>query len=249
MSVADLETHAELEQRRRYSEPSSCLGRMVVVSQLGVVWELECDRCGFASGLPAREAAPTLHNAQRVDRRRKSSRVPSELQGLALPDDGSRASKAVRAWATGSAERKGLNLTGPVGVGKTHAAAAAAWERARLGPIRWLSVPVLFAQLGRGFSDEGRHAALDVLVGDEALVLDDLDKTRPSEYAAEQLFCAIDSRVTAGAALLCTTNLALSELAERFPEPYGEALVSRLAGYAKTFVLEGADRRLERRAA
>jgi DNA replication protein DnaC len=80
-------------------------------------------------------------------------------------------------------------------------------------------VPVLFAHLGRAFSDDERQDALAGLTGDQALVLDDLDKTWPTEYAAEQLFCAIDKRLTARAALLVTTNLALSELAARYPDP------------------------------
>ena len=52
--------------------------------------------------------------------------------------------------------------------------------------------------------------------------------------------------MTAGAPLLVTTNLGLDALAAKFPEPFGDAIVSRLAGYCEAFALQGHDRRLER---
>jgi hypothetical protein len=234
-------THRELEPRH------PCPGQVLVVDQGADVWTLECDTCGDEWGLPATKADPTAHRALMVERRRQESGIPDALRGLPLPDGAGGPETAARRWATG--ELRALLLTGPVGVGKTRAAASAAWERAEREPVRWVSVPVLFAQLGRGFGDEQRDDALTVLTGTGALVLDDLDKSRPTEYVAEQLFAAIDSRVAAGAALLVTTNLALSELAARFPEPYGEAIVSRLAGYCEALAMEGPDRRLERFAA
>ena len=136
-------------------------------------------------------------------------------------------------------------LVGPVGVGKTWLAAAAAWALLERKAVRWFSVPTLFARIGLAFADEARQDALNVLAGTQALVLDDIDKARATDYAAEQLFCAIDNRVTAGAPLLITTNLELDALAARFPQPYGEAIVSRLAQHCEAFALEGADRRLE----
>lgn len=245
MSLARLETHAELERRRRYRDPTDCSGRMRIAAQGGAIIELECDQCDFTAGLPAREADPARYNAQLLESRRERSGLRAELRGLALPADDSRASRAIRDWATGKAERHGLTLTGATGVGKTYAAAAAAWERMRIEPVRWVSVPALSADLGRSFSDQNRHEALGVLVGAEALVLDDIDKVRPTDFTIEVLFCAIDSRVTAGAGLVLTTNLALSELADRF----GDAIASRITGYSETFLLDGSDRRLERFAA
>ncbi len=138
-----------------------------------------------------------------------------------------------------------LLITGPVGVGKTWIAAAAAWARLELAPLHWFSTPLLFARLGTGLGTPQRDEALEVLSGTTALVMDDLDKVRPTEYAAEQVFLAIDNHINEGAALLVTTNLTLSALAEKFPEPFGEAIASRLAGHCETFALEGVDRRLE----
>lgn len=246
MTVADLGTHAELEARRRYSDPSDCGGRMRVVGQ-GEIWEIECNRCGFLAGVPAREVDPSLHSHQLLKRRRDASGIPGELCGISLPTSAVGATTAAKRWAAG--DMRGLLLTGSVGVGKTHLAAAAAWARMVLDPVRWLSVPVLFARLALAFSDGERQDALRVLAGEGGLVLDDIDKARGTEFAAEALFTAIDVRVTAGAPLLVTTNLMPSALRDHFPSGYGSPIVSRLVGYCETFALEGRDRRLEGRAA
>lgn len=182
-----------------------------------------------------------------VSARRRKSGIPAMLCELSwedVADTRTDVLDAVQTWAYGPGS--GLLLTGAVGRGKTWLAAAAANERLALGPVRWFSTPALFAQLGLSFGDDRREAALEALAGSTALVLDDIDKARPSEYAAEQLFLAIDSRLTSGASLLVTTNLGLDALAAKFPEPFGDAIVSRLAGYCEAFALQGHDRRLER---
>ncbi|MGI8630799.1 MAG: ATP-binding protein [Solirubrobacteraceae bacterium] len=241
--------HAVFQARRGYDE-QPCSGQLVIVDQAGPIWTIECDVCGFEAGLPASEADPASRRRlqlEQADRWRRASGIPAQLRDWTLERIGlgvkPQVLAAARAWAAG--ESRGLLLSGPVGVGKTSLAAAAASARLRQVPVRWLSVPALFAKLGLAFADEERHDALRILVAQTAIVLDDIDKSRPSDYAAEQLFLAIDSRVNAGASLLVTTNLALSQLAERFPEPYGEAIASRLVGYCPSFALEGHDRRTE----
>jgi DNA replication protein DnaC len=184
---------------------------------------------------------------ERIGRRRKHCGIPATLRDLdwdqVTPGNRPDVLAAARDWAAG--DSSGLLLAGPVGVGKTWLAAAAAWERTRRAPLQWFSVPALFARLGLSFDSEERQAALSVLAGSRTLVLDDLDKVRPSAYAAEQIFTAIDNRVTAGTQLLITTNLRLGALEAKFPEPFGEAIASRLASYCQCFALEGSDRRLE----
>jgi DNA replication protein DnaC len=191
---------------------------------------------------------------QQVRVRRLASGIPSRLRDLSLERVAlgyatsaynTELLAAVQSWAIG--QTAGLLLAGAVGVGKTWLAAAAAWEWLARGPLQWFAVPTLFARLGLSFADEARQEALNVLTGKGPLVLDDLDKVRATEYAAEQLFCAIDNRVTAGAQLLVTTNLELGALAAKFPQPYGEAIASRLAEHCEAFLVQGQDRRLEQR--
>jgi DNA replication protein DnaC len=113
--------------------------------------------------------------------------------------------------------------------------------------VRWFSGPLLLTHLSLPFNDELHKRAL-VACSDEAtgaLVLDDADKIRPTEYGAERLFMAIDSRYQAGRGLLLTSNLDLEQLARKYPEPHGEAIASRLVHYCEVFALEGEDRRME----
>lgn len=180
--------------------------------------------------------------------RAKRCGIPTMLRGLPWDDIEQQgrggALDAARRWADGSL--RGLLLTGTVGVGKTHLAAIAAWDYLHRAPLTWVSIPSLMAALGQGFSDQRRKNALALVEGTGALVLDDLDKCRPSAFAAEQLFGAIDSRVTAGASLIVTTNLDLNAIAARYPDEFGEALASRLAGYCETRGMVGSDRRFRR---
>jgi DNA replication protein DnaC len=155
-----------------------------------------------------------------------------------------RALAAARQWASG--ELAGLLLTGSFGVGKTTIAAAALHAALRRGRGQWLSAPLLLARLGSGLGSQQRDQVMATLESPAALVLDDLDKTRPTEYGAEQVFLAIDTSVTIGRQLLVTTNLSLNELAEKWPEPFGDAITSRLAGYCQAINLTGPDRRLAR---
>jgi DNA replication protein DnaC len=184
----------------------------------------------------------------RLSVRLRASRLPAALRGLAWEDlahDGRRAAiDDARTWAEGHIT--GLLLEGAVGTGKTRIAATAANHYLHnTGRLRWASAPALVAQLSAGLGTEQRDEALDLVTDTGALVLDDLDKTRPSAYAAEQLFLAIETRITHGAPLIVTTNLALREIASRYEQPLGEAIASRLAGYCQRHSIVGSDRRTE----
>jgi len=208
---------------------------------------LLCDDCAdlaWREHETERAEEDAYGHARRLEARRVASGVPELLRGLELTDpDPARAHvlKAAKVWAIGGSS--GLVLGGDVGVGKTHMAAAAAWQRMHRERLKWLSVPVLFAHLALSFDNRIHEAAVEALAGTGALVLDDLDKAKASEYGAQQIFTAVDQRVTAGGALLVTTNLRLSQLAARWPEPFGDAIVDRLASYCQSFHLEGQSRR------
>jgi DNA replication protein DnaC len=64
----------------------------------------------------------------------------------------------------------------------------------------------------------------------------------------EKLQAAIDGRMENGVPLLVTTNLSLRQIAEKYPQPEGEAIASRLFGYCRAFRVDGVDRRMERAA-
>jgi DNA replication protein DnaC len=207
-----------------------------------------CDACATAADEREREEESLREQAvaaRRHSARRTASGIPATLLDLDWDDLDQPGREAIlaaaRRWSSG--ELAGLALTGPVGVGKTRIAAVAANEMLVRRPLRWTSAPLLFARLGDGFGSTNREHALDVLVGGHALVLDDIDKVRPTAYAAEQVFAAVDNRVTEGIPLLVTTNLGAAALAAKFPEPFGEAIASRLVGYGEGYRLTGPDRR------
>jgi DNA replication protein DnaC len=213
-----------------------------------------CDSCvRQVEAEDATREAQERAEAARVRREQRIRRadLPAALRGLGWDalevDERADAIAAARAWSDG--RLRGLVLTGPVGAGKTRIAATAAWQYLLRGGLRWTSMPVLLARLGGGHNDHQRRLAVELMTGSQALVLDDLDKTRPTAYGAEQVFAVIDNRITAGAPLLVTTNLSFGELGAMFPEPFGEAIVSRLAGYCRAHRVAGCDRRLVRAAA
>jgi DNA replication protein DnaC len=196
-------------------------------------------------------AAPVSAAARYAARRRlERSRLPRTYLGddvaLDALDTAGRAEalQAARAFAAG--RLRGLLLTGDFGVGKSTLAAAAAKAYINdQGPLRWVRVHQVCIDLGRSHGDPLRADALDALGGsaDGALVLDDLDKTRPTAYAAEVLLSAIDNAITDLRPLLVTTNLPVSGLAGRWPAPFGEAIASRLVGYCSRRTMAGEDRR------
>lgn len=188
----------------------------------------------------AREAAQREHAefAQRLRRSGLPSKHHVAIDSLDHP------AGVVEAAARWAAHGGGLLLTGRFGAGKTWIAGAAAYGRLRTHRVIWTSAPLLFARLGSGIGKETHDWALAVLASRDALVLDDIDKARPTEYGAEQVFLAVDQRVEHEASLLVTTNLTVSGLAERWPEPYGEAIASRLTGYCQVVRVDGPDRRL-----
>jgi DNA replication protein DnaC len=212
-----------------------------------------CDECleRFQTERDARSAKAERELERQTAERtfaRKLEVLPATLRHRDLADlDHSGCEQVIEAagaWARG--DFQGLAVIGPFGVGKTTILAAASRERMkeRLA-VRWISVPLALSHLSRDFNHPKRLAVLDTISeGGGALLLDDVDKARPTPHAAETLFTAIDVAITEGVPLGLTTNLKLSELAQRWPAPYGDAIASRIAGYCRVIHLDGADRRL-----
>lgn len=200
-----------------------------------------CDTC--SDRLEAEEEQ--RETAEKFRDRLSASQLPRALHGfefreMIVTDGRKPAIEAARAWASES-EAKGLCLFGGVGAGKTRCAATATWQRLKRAHVTWVSMPILIAQLGAAFSDAARREAIGVLTGTGALVLDDLDKIKPSEWAVTQVFAALDKRIQAGAPLLVTTNKTPTQLGEQFGEP----VMSRIVGYCRVLELPGRDMRLQ----
>jgi DNA replication protein DnaC len=181
-----------------------------------------------------------LRQAATLERRRAMAGMPERLQRVSflnLRDVPPNAIAAAREWAQG--RRRGLVLSGKIGVGKTFIAAAAANEMLGRRQLQWCATSSLIIQVSAAFGDEDRAKAIRHLTGNGPLVLDDLDKVNPSPYVRQHLFAAIDNRIVADAPLLVTTNLDLRGVAARL----GDEVASRLEGYCRIVTLMGADRR------
>lgn len=202
-----------------------------------------CAKCWDA----IEEAEEKADAAHALRQRVEESRLPDALHELywneMLTDSGRGwVIDQVKHWADyAQPEPRGLCLWGGVGAGKTRLAATAAWKRMEAGwHVRWVSMPILIAQLGAAFANKERQDAISALTGEGALIIDDLDKVKPSEWAINQVFAAIDTRIQAGAPILITTNKRPTEIGEQ----YGDAVMSRVAGL-EVLELPGRDGRIE----
>lgn len=214
----------------------------------------ECDAC-----VERREMAEEATERRRLRRSRlEASGLPRTLQDLSWDSyevnakGAEQARAAARRWAEGRASKPGLMVHGPVGVGKTRLAATAAWEMLMRRDVRWVSMPELIIRLGASFTDSDRARAIKILTGKGALVLDDLDKIKPSAWVLSNVFTAIDSRYQSGAPLFVTSNLRPDELVRHFAgdgreaeerRMAAEAIVSRLMEHCVIGRIEGVDRR------
>lgn len=139
---------------------------------------------------------------------------------------------------------KGLLLFGPVGTGKTFAAACIA------NALIDKAEPCLVTNFSRlvntisGMYD-GKQEYIDGLNRFSLLVIDDLASERNTEYMNEIVFSIIDSRYRAGLPLIVTTNLTGEEL-KHPAEISKQRIYSRLLEMCIPLEVKGNDRRRER---
>ncbi len=126
-------------------------------------------------------------------------------------------------------EKKGLFLTGTVGSGKTHLAAAILQAVITSGHtgLFW-NVVDLFRALRDTMSPDSPLTENDII--DRArsvdlLVLDDLGTEKTSEWVLDRLYMLINGRYQDDTALIITTNQTFPELTDRLGTP----IVSRLS--------------------
>lgn len=130
-----------------------------------------------------------------------------------------------------------LYIAGDIGTGKTMLASCLAADLIRRRvPVRWCNVADVLRAIRSCFDKKGRteDEVIQSFISPQVLVLDDLGKERPTEWALEQLFAVINARYDACKPLIVTTNYGGTDLVHRLT-PKGEtddttarAIVDRL---------------------
>jgi DNA replication protein DnaC len=139
-------------------------------------------------------------------------------------------------------EPKGvLYLFGAYGVGKTHLLAAIANRRCELGQaVLFASVVTLFDAIqDRIRHEQDYHDLLRRAIATPLLILDDLDKPKPSEFRQEMLYQIVDGRNRVSLPLALSCNCPPAEL-DRF---IGGAARSRLMQGMVSVEMTGPDYR------
>lgn len=181
----------------------------------------------------------------------RSARIPKYLQSCTI--EGYKAEtaeqvagrEAVIQWIESYPNGKGLLIDGPVGVGKSHLAAAAMTALAKKKFVRgaFHFVPDLLMKLRSaiGNEDEDETDIVYEATRVQLLVLDDLGSERLTDFAAERLLLIIAGRYHKGNPMIVTTNLSKDGVKDHL----GERLMSRLADMTQQIQLDGDDYRLK----
>lgn len=108
-------------------------------------------------------------------------------------------------------ESQGLLFYGPVGTGKSYAAACIA--NALLDSCVSVVMTSLILILKHLSSDiDDQEATIDELMEPDLLILDDLGAERSTDYALEKVYDIIDSRYRSRKPIILTTNLTIQEM-------------------------------------
>lgn len=117
-------------------------------------------------------------------------------------------------WDELSLQSQGLLFFGPVGVGKSYAAACIANALLdRRIPVKMLSFATVLSDL-RGLYGDKLQQYMDSIAKCRLLILDDLGVERETAYAKEQLQHFIDDRWLSRQPLIVTTNLSPADMQE-----------------------------------
>lgn len=156
----------------------------------------------------------------------------------------------------------GAYMWGPAGTGKTHAACQALAEfvgrhvvelaggyMSYVGPrARFVTVPEWLSRVRSTYGgDESEHDVVMAVAKAGFLVLDDIGKGKPTEWALERIYTIINYRYENELPTVITSNYTVAALGERLAcgdEETAVAIVSRIVGMGPRVEFAGRDRRL-----
>ena len=145
---------------------------------------------------------------------------------------------------------QGVIAYGPVGVGKSHIAAALGHQACRRGhDVAFTTCSRLLAELAGGHADRSFEARLRKLAKTTVLICDDFAMREFTPAQADDLYELLSERVgRPGRSLILTSNRSPSDWYPLFPNPVvGESILDRVINTSHHLLLEGKSYRPRRR--
>lgn len=139
-------------------------------------------------------------------------------------------------------ENQGLLFHGPVGTGKSFAAACIGnYVMGQLKPVIMTSFVKLLPQFS-AFKENDERDLIERLCVPDLLIIDDLGAERSTDFALEKVYNVIDSRYRVGKPIILTTNLTLNEMKENTDIRYAR-IYDRVFEMCYPMKFDGASRR------
>jgi DNA replication protein DnaC len=129
---------------------------------------------------------------------------------------------------------------GPVGVGKSHLAAAIGHAACRAGKkVLFLKADALLKEMNQSRADHSTEKALRRLIAPDLLIIDDFGLRRLDASASSDIYEVISERHRRSSTI-CTSNRAIEEWVPLFEDPVlAQSALDRLAHNAHQIVIEG----------
>lgn len=242
-------------------------GRFIPVMQLEILGRLRvvqpCCKCEADQHTKAIEEAEERLKQDRISQLFPLARMGSRFESCTLDMFKSRVGsekvlELSKRYISGFVKwgETSLYIWGKPGNGKSHLAAAISHEiMNQNNTVVFQSVPELLGRIRNTFNSQSRETEsqiMSALMKCHLLVMDDIGSEKVTDWVSEVLFKIIDGRYQAKKPILFTSNLKITELADRFENVQGTRIADRILEMAipvenksTSYRMEIAEKRVE----